>query len=165
MAPAPRALASLPSSVPSWPTSADTQITSTPRCSIIHRTATDVSNPPLYASTTFFAIAVLPSLVVVLSASNCPSLPTSGSGSVEPGQISDAGLDRCTLAGCRDHQQGVIAGDGAQGVDQPRPIEGRGHHMGRARRCAEHDQVARAVELHDPFAQHTAERVFGSHLL
>ena len=46
-APAAFARAAMASQSPPWPTSAATAMTSTPSSSISHRTATDVSNPPL----------------------------------------------------------------------------------------------------------------------
>ena len=41
-----------------WPTSTDSATTSQPHSSAIHFTATDVSRPPEYASTTRLGIAV-----------------------------------------------------------------------------------------------------------
>src|SRR3954451_643016 len=61
-APAARARSRIDSKSPPCPTSAARAITSTPSSSTIHRTATDVSNPPLYASTTRLAITHNPFL-------------------------------------------------------------------------------------------------------
>ena len=50
----------------SCPTFTRTQTTSTPHSSIIQRTATDVSSPPLYAKTTRLAMITYPSLSQIL---------------------------------------------------------------------------------------------------
>src|SRR5438270_11534407 len=57
-APAASARSRIWSQSPPWPTSTATAMTSTPSSSPSHRTATDVSSPPLYARTTRFAIAL-----------------------------------------------------------------------------------------------------------
>src|SRR5205823_12964932 len=56
-APAARARSRMASQSPPCPTSAASAITSTPNSSPSQRTATDVSSPPLYASTTLFVIS------------------------------------------------------------------------------------------------------------
>src|SRR4051794_24466940 len=81
---------------PSWPTLTASAITSTPMLSIIHRTATEVSRPPLYASTTRFAITA--------------PVPCS-----QAGELAQLAGDLRTSGPLRDHDENrVVARDGAE---------------------------------------------------
>src|SRR3954453_10833239 len=132
---------------PSWPTLTARAITSTPMLSIIQRTATEVSSPPLYASTTRFA-----------------TLSSFGSSEVrEGGEL--LGDLRATDALGRDHEERVVAGDGAEDLRQRGTVECRADDVRRARRGAEHDDVAGVSDLHDPVAEHPAQVVFRRALL
>src|SRR3954462_7629949 len=99
----------VPSSIdpPSWPTLTASAITSTPRLSIIHRTATEVSRPPLYARTTRLAITA----------------PVRSSESGERAQLAgDLGTGRLLRD---DHEDGVITRDGAQDRRQAGAVDRR----------------------------------------
>ena len=66
----------------------------------------------------------------------------------------------------RGHDQdGVVPGHRPDHPREAAPVEGRAHHMGRARRRAQHDQVAGVVGLDHPLAQHPAQVVLGRHLM
>ena len=64
-----------------------------------------------------------------------------------------------------DHDQGVVAGHGAEDLGQAGPVEGGADHVGRAGRGAEHDQVGRVGDLDHPVAEHAAQVVLRGDLL
>src|SRR3954447_26377228 len=92
---------------PSWPTLTARAITSTPMLSIIHRTATEVSSPPLYASTTRFATIS----------------PLGSSEVCEGGEL--LGDLRATDALGGDDEERVVTGDGAEDVTEAGAVERR----------------------------------------
>src|ERR1039457_6169995 len=96
---------------PPWPTSAARGITSTPISSIIQRTATEVSRPPLYASTTRFATSL--SASARLKESSKP-----GQGGQPLRHFGAA----CILGG--HHQDRVVTGHGSDDVGQSGPVNG-----------------------------------------
>src|SRR3954451_24723044 len=103
-APAAAARSRITSSSPgfSCPTSTAHAMTSTPHSSRIHRTATEVSSPPEYASTTRLATMTSPSFLL---------LGDLRSESGEAGEL--GGDDRPADEFIADDQHGVVAGDRA----------------------------------------------------
>ena len=88
------------------------------------------------------------------------------SSGVEPGHRRPAGRPRCAPpTPRRHHQHGVVAGHRADHPGEAAAVEGRADDVGRTRRGAQDDQVARVVGLDHPLAQHPAEVVLGGHLL
>ena len=121
----------------------------------IHATATDVSSPPEKASPT--------------RSPTGSSISTRAAGH----RSSSSGLDR--LARPRsvlarrapptrsDATHSMVSSPATvpSEAGQPRAVEGRGHHVGAARRRAHDDEVARVRDLGHPLAQHPAEVVVG----
>src|SRR4051812_5580857 len=142
----------------SWPTSTARATTSAPHSSWIHLTATEVSSPPEYASTTRFAISSLlfrsrrgarrdgatRSRNDVhdrrLRSCRCRSGPGSDSArshsshrprlSSESGERGHPAGHGSAAHGLRTHeQQGVVTGDGPEHIGQPGAVERGGHHV------------------------------------
>ena len=63
------------------------------------------------------------------------------------------------------HQHGVVTGDRPDHPGEAAAVEGRAYDMGRTRRGPQHDQVARVVGLHHPFAEHPPQVVLGCDLV
>ena len=99
---------------PSWPTSTASATTSTPHSSAIHRTATEVSRPPEYASTTRLR--------------HDRSLPLV---CLEPGERRRARRrpSRHPPDSAHDQEQRVVAGDGAEHVGEAGPVERGADHV------------------------------------
>src|ERR1035441_8535196 len=132
---------------PPWPTSAARVMTSTPISSIIQRTATEVSRPPLYASTTRFATSI--------SASARLKESKSGQGRQPLCHFGAARL----LGG--HHQNGVVTGHGADDVGQSSPVDGRCDHVGGTGRRPYHHQIGGVGHLDHPLAEHPFEVFLG----
>src|SRR6516165_2559196 len=112
-----------------WPTSTASAITSAPHSSWIHFTATDVSRPPEYASTTRLGMTVtIASLVASpgtwLATTRSPvSHRRSCSQPCQAGQLAGNIGSRRALGAHHDHR--VVAGDGAEHVGQTGTVERR----------------------------------------
>ena len=62
-----------------------------------------------------------------------------------------------------DDQDGVVAGDGPHDLGQARPIEGRGHDVGRPGRRAQDHEIVAVIGLHHEFPHDPTEMVLGHH--
>ena len=65
----------------------------------------------------------------------------------------------------RHHQDRVVTGDRTDHALEPAAVEGRPHHVRRARRGAQHDEVGGVGHLHHPLPEHPAQVVLGCHLV
>src|SRR3954451_14181832 len=133
-----------------WPTSTASATTSAPHSSWIHFTATDVSSPPEYASTTRFAITSA-------SPDDSQALPELDSQTRQRGKL---GGDGSAAGGFGAHDQdGVVTGNGAQDVGEPGAVDRAADDVGGARWRAQHDEVAALRDLHDELADDAPEMV------
>src|SRR5215475_7907651 len=150
-------------SSPPCPTSTATAITSAPMRSARYGMATDVSRPPEYARTTRSVMSLLPLCVAV----GCVAVDfvVRGGGSRRANRLrtglarfpagSPAGeLRRERGTGrarrrsfvARHDEDGVVAGDRANDVDEAGAVQRAREKLRRAGRRTQHDQVAAGVD-------------------
>src|SRR3954468_6786237 len=131
-----------------WPTSTAIATTSAPHSSWIHRTATDVSSPPEYASTTRLAFT------------GCTTARLSFV--LQAGQLGQATRDLApTDALGAHHDERVVTGDVPEHVGEAGAVQRRAHHVRTPGRRPQQREVRGVRHLDHELPHHPAQVLVG----